>query len=112
MKARAIVAWNVRRIRVDRGISQEQLAYDSDTDRSYMGAVERQDATPSIDLLDRVAETLGVHLSEFFVQPPKGATSYETLPKVASRLVHITGRNSALLALVRGKHLQFGVSEF
>lgn len=33
-------------------------------------------------------------------------------PKVASRLVHITGRNSALLALVRGKHLQFGVSEF
>ncbi|MCK1329479.1 helix-turn-helix transcriptional regulator [Bradyrhizobium sp. CW9] len=81
MKARAIVAWNVRRIRVHRGISQEQLAYDSNTDRSYMGAVERQDANPSIDLLDRVAETLGVHLSEFFVQPPKGATSHETLPK-------------------------------
>lgn len=81
MKARAIVAWNVRRIRVDRGISQEQLAYDSNTDRSYMGAVERQDANPSIDLLDRVAETLGVHLCEFFVQPPKGATSHETLPK-------------------------------
>lgn len=33
-------------------------------------------------------------------------------PKVASRLVHITGRNSALLAWVRGKHLQLVYRNF
>ncbi|WP_342710013.1 helix-turn-helix transcriptional regulator [Bradyrhizobium sp. B124] len=81
MKARALVAWNVRRIRVDRGISQEQLAYDAGIDRSYMGSLERLSENPTIDLLDRIAETLGVHLSEFFVQPPKGATTPRTLPK-------------------------------
>ncbi|GLR89664.1 helix-turn-helix domain-containing protein [Bradyrhizobium iriomotense] len=81
MKARALVAWNVRRIRVGLGIPQEQLAYDAGIDRSYMGGVERQKENPTIDLLDRIAQTLGVHLSEFFVQPPKGATSQKTLRK-------------------------------
>ena len=73
MKARALVAWNVRRIRVDRGIPQEQLAYDAGIDRSYMSRLERQSENPTIDLLDRIAGTLDVHLSELFVQPPKGS---------------------------------------
>ncbi|MGY3146601.1 transcriptional regulator with XRE-family HTH domain [Bradyrhizobium sp. USDA 3397] len=81
MEARALVAWNVRRIRVDLGIPQEQLAYDAQIDRSHMGAVERQDANPTIDLLDRIAKALGVHVSELFVQPPKGATPHKTLRK-------------------------------
>ncbi|MCK1709734.1 MULTISPECIES: helix-turn-helix transcriptional regulator [unclassified Bradyrhizobium] len=81
MKARALVAWNVRRIRLDRDISQEQLARDTAIDRSYVGGLERQSKNPTIELLDRIAESLGVHLSEFFVQPPKGATTPSTLPK-------------------------------
>jgi transcriptional regulator with XRE-family HTH domain len=81
MKARALVAWNLRRIRVDRGIPQEQLAYDAGIDRSYMGGLERQTENPTIDLLDRLAKALDVHLSEFFLQPPKGATTPRPLPK-------------------------------
>ncbi|MGY4408102.1 helix-turn-helix domain-containing protein [Bradyrhizobium sp. USDA 3315] len=77
MNARALVAWNVRRIRVDRGIPQEQLAFDAGIDRSYMGRIEQQKENPTIDLLDRIAATLGIHLSE----PAKGATP----PKPMSR---------------------------
>ncbi|BBB96496.1 transcriptional regulator [Bradyrhizobium elkanii USDA 61] len=61
MKTRALVAWNVRRIRAKRGISQERLAYQAGMDRSYMASLERQSKNPTIDLLDRIAETLGVH---------------------------------------------------
>ncbi|WP_456835559.1 MULTISPECIES: helix-turn-helix domain-containing protein [unclassified Bradyrhizobium] len=81
MRARALVAYNVRRIRVDRGIPQEQLAYDAGIDRSYMSGLERQQANPTIDLLDRLAETLGVAVSELFVRPSKGAPAPDTLPK-------------------------------
>ncbi|WP_139860425.1 helix-turn-helix domain-containing protein [Bradyrhizobium ivorense] len=81
MKARALVAYNVRRIRVERGIPQEQLAYDAGVDRSYMSGLERQQANPTIDLLDRLAETLGVAVSELFVRPSKGAPPPATLPK-------------------------------
>ncbi|MDA9489001.1 transcriptional regulator with XRE-family HTH domain [Bradyrhizobium sp. USDA 3311] len=81
MKARALVAWNVRRIRVDRGISQERLAYDARIDRSYMGGIEQQSENPTIDILDRIAATLDVHVSEFFTQPPKGAVPPKTVRK-------------------------------
>ncbi|RXH33325.1 hypothetical protein XH84_10155 [Bradyrhizobium nanningense] len=60
MNARALVVWNVRRIRVERGIPQEQLAYDAGIDRSYMGRIEQKKDNPTIDLLDRIAVTLGI----------------------------------------------------
>ncbi|MEY9590939.1 transcriptional regulator with XRE-family HTH domain [Bradyrhizobium yuanmingense] len=75
------MAYNVRRIRVERGIPQEQLAYDAGVDRSYMSGLERQQANPTVDLLDRLAETLGVTVSELFIRPTKGAPPPATLPK-------------------------------
>lgn len=81
MRARALVAWNVRRIRVDRGIPQEQLAYDAGIDNSYMSGLELGKANPTIDLLERIAETLGVPLSDLLIQPEKGAAVPKTLPK-------------------------------
>jgi len=81
MNARALVAWNVRRIRVERGIPQDQLAYDAGIDRSHMGRIEQKKENPTIDLLERIAKTLGVHMSEFFIQPAKGAMP----PKPMSR---------------------------
>src|SRR5476649_181977 len=41
MRGRALVAWNLRRIRVNRGLSQKKLAFDSGIDRSYVGGLPR-----------------------------------------------------------------------
>ncbi len=72
MKGRALVARNLRRIRVEQGISQEKLAADAGVDRSYLGGLERQDENPTVDLLDRVATALSVSISELFTKPPPG----------------------------------------
>jgi transcriptional regulator with XRE-family HTH domain len=74
MKGRAVVAWNLRRIRVRRGLSQERLAYDAGVDRAYVGMLEREAANPTIDLLDRLAKVLSVSVAEFFRRPIKGAS--------------------------------------
>jgi transcriptional regulator with XRE-family HTH domain len=79
MKGRALVAWNLRRIRVRRGLSQERLAFDSGVDRSYVGGLERQEENPTVDILDRLARTLGVAISDLFVEPPKGSASPKPL---------------------------------
>lgn len=71
MDGRALVAWNLRRIRVKQNVSQERLAFDSGVDRSYVGGLERGEENPTVDILDRLAATLSVSLSEFFVQPRK-----------------------------------------
>src|ERR1700694_1272795 len=72
MKARALVAWNLRRIRVKCEISQERLAYDAEVDRSYVGSLERQEENPTVDVLERLAKTLRVPLSGLFRNPRKG----------------------------------------
>lgn len=66
MLEREIVGWNVRRIRVGKGVSQERLAFDAGVDRSYLGGMERGEANPTVDVLDRLAATLGVAIGEFF----------------------------------------------
>lgn len=71
MRARDLVAWNLRRLRVRRGLSQEALAVDAGIDRSYAGRLERGEENPSVDLLERIAEALGANMREFF-EPARG----------------------------------------
>ncbi len=72
MKGRALVARNLRRIRVKQGISQERLAFDAGIDRSYLGGLERQTENPTVDLLDRVAAALSITIGELFTPPAQG----------------------------------------
>jgi transcriptional regulator with XRE-family HTH domain len=67
MNGRSLVARNVRRIRVANDISQERLAFDSGIDRSYLGGIEREVENPTVDLLDKLATSLGVPLADLFV---------------------------------------------
>ena len=53
---------------IAKGISQERLAFDSGIDRSYLGGIEREAENPTVDLLDRLADTLGVPLAELFLE--------------------------------------------
>jgi transcriptional regulator with XRE-family HTH domain len=80
MNGRALVAWNLRRIRVASGISQERLAFDTGVDRAYVGGLERKAENPTIDLLDRLAARLEVTISDFFIQPEEGEAPPEPLP--------------------------------
>lgn len=76
MRGRDLVGKNVRRIRVAQNVSQERLAFDSGVDRSYLGGVERGEENPTIDILDRIAATLSVHVSELVKElPPDAAPS-------------------------------------
>jgi transcriptional regulator with XRE-family HTH domain len=70
MNARQKLAINVRRFRVERGLTQERLAADSGVDRAYVGGIERQSENPSIDVLDRLATALDLEVAALLVTPP------------------------------------------
>lgn len=57
---REIVARNVRLTRQRMGISQEELADRAGVDRSYGSRIERGSANPSVEILAKLAEVLGV----------------------------------------------------
>ena len=46
------------------GISQEELALESDHHRNYIGFLERGERCPNVATLERIAEALGMKISE------------------------------------------------
>ncbi len=58
----AIVGKNIRRLRVHKGLTQEQLAFEADIDLTYVGGIERGRRNPSLMVLARIAKALGVQL--------------------------------------------------
>jgi transcriptional regulator with XRE-family HTH domain len=58
------VGANIRKIRQEFDISQEELAVRAGLDRTYIGAVERGERNISILNLAKIAKTLGFTVSE------------------------------------------------
>ena len=81
MDAKELVAWNVRRLRVARGLAQEALAVDAGIDRTYVSRVERNMENPTVAVLERLAHALGVGIVEFFAVPEQDAKPPQILPK-------------------------------
>jgi transcriptional regulator with XRE-family HTH domain len=61
---RTILGRNVRRLRQQRGLTQEQLAFEAKIDLTYMGGIERGKRNPSLLVMARIAEALSVPLTK------------------------------------------------
>jgi transcriptional regulator with XRE-family HTH domain len=62
----------VRRLRVERGLSQEHLGELTGLHRNYIGAIERAERTPTITTADRLAQALGLTLTGLFAELERG----------------------------------------
>ena len=67
-----IVGANVRRLRGERGLTQEQLAHDAEIDVTYLRGIEAGRRNPSVSVLGRVAEVVGVEPSDLLSIPLVG----------------------------------------
>ncbi|MBL0968416.1 MAG: helix-turn-helix transcriptional regulator [Brevundimonas sp.] len=56
----AILGRNVRKARLERGLSQEQLAFEAEMKRSYVSDLERGTRNPSVKAIARLAIALRV----------------------------------------------------
>jgi transcriptional regulator with XRE-family HTH domain len=79
MEARAIIGWNLRRLRVERGLSQERLALAAGIDRAYVGRVERGSENVTIATLEAMAVALAVPVAALLTEPTPGAERPEPL---------------------------------
>lgn len=79
MDGRRLVAWNLRRHRVNRGLSQEKLAVDAQIDRTYVSSLERGLENPTVAILDKLAAALSIPIADFFRPPSRGERPPEPL---------------------------------
>ncbi|TPK31750.1 helix-turn-helix transcriptional regulator [Mesorhizobium sp. B2-5-4] len=80
MEIREAFAQNLRALRRARGLSQEELAHRAGIDRTYISALERNVYNASIDVVDRLAEVLGVDVAELLKRPSTDAQRSKSEP--------------------------------
>lgn len=70
----SLVAENLRRLRRSRGFSLERLADRSGVSRAMLGQIETGKSAPTINLLGRIANALGVSIPSLIRDPDKNET--------------------------------------
>lgn len=73
MEARKLVGWNLRRLRVAKGYTIEELAGRADADASYVARLERGEVNVGVVLLARLGKAVGAKLSDLTAEPEPGA---------------------------------------
>jgi transcriptional regulator with XRE-family HTH domain len=71
MDVRRRVGLNVKHLRRDLGISQEELAFDCGLHRTYISGVERGVRNPTVIVLERIAKALKTQPSRLLEEPTR-----------------------------------------
>mgnify|MGYP001062828643 CR=1 FL=1 len=69
MDVRQRIGRNLQRIRRGKGLSQEELAHLARIHQTYLSGVEGGKRNPSVVVLDRIAQALGVDVCDLDAQP-------------------------------------------
>lgn len=85
MDVRQTIGWNVRHLRVQKGLSQERLALEAGIDRSYVGRVERGSENVTIATLEAMAAVLGVEVAALFAKVEATGARPPALPSGRKR---------------------------
>ena len=64
LKARHTLACRMRLLRFQRRWSQENLAWEAELNRTYIGAIEREERNPGLDNVEKIARAFGIPVRE------------------------------------------------
>jgi len=67
-QARRVLAHNVRRLRLDRGLSQDELATEADIRQALVSSIEAATANPTLNSILKIAAALGVEVADLFAK--------------------------------------------
>ena len=76
----SVIGSNVRTLRKAKRLSQEELAFRAEIDRSYLSEIENGQKNLSVLMLDQIAAALGVDMKELlegYKRPPRRTGSTE-----------------------------------
>jgi transcriptional regulator with XRE-family HTH domain len=71
MDWRQVVAANLRRIRREKGFSQESLAYEADVNRTYVSKLEKGATWVGLEVLVKLSSVLQVEPADFLQRPQR-----------------------------------------
>ncbi|MHB0913359.1 MAG: helix-turn-helix domain-containing protein [Armatimonadota bacterium] len=91
-----ILAENIKRRRKELGLSQEKLAEIVGLSTNHIARIETGTRTPSLGILDRIAEALGTTVSELTAE--QGAEPLKADERITALLKNISAEDAEFLA--------------
>lgn len=83
----------IRRLRISKNMSQEELAFRSDLNPAHLGQIERALKNPTIKTVEKIADSLEVPMSSllsFHIPPGENDPSKTTFDVIVSRISNMT----------------------
>ncbi|MBU2580935.1 MAG: helix-turn-helix domain-containing protein [Alphaproteobacteria bacterium] len=68
MTLRRILAQNLRRVRQERSLTQEELADLAGINRNYVGMIEREENAATVDVLESLAKALSIEAADLLAK--------------------------------------------
>lgn len=78
---------NIKRIRKEKGITQEQLAEACNTATSYIGLMEIYKNIPKLSTIERIANALNVEPQVLFQNIEKNSTSEKKIESIKNNVI-------------------------
>lgn len=60
------IAKNIQKIRKEKNLSQEDLAYKAGLNRAYIGYIERGERKPTVETIEKIARVLQIDIQDLF----------------------------------------------
>jgi transcriptional regulator with XRE-family HTH domain len=71
MSVRLLFGQNVKKVREQKGWSQDRLSEETGLHRTYISGIERGVRNPTIEIVQRLATALGVEIRDLFIDSNK-----------------------------------------
>ena len=93
----------VRELRIQHGLSQEQLALRAEITTTYLGLVERNLKNPTIKVIEQICAALKISLADFFNIAEKTFDAADSLStQISAQLSHRSdGEKEIILQLIK-----------
>jgi transcriptional regulator with XRE-family HTH domain len=99
----------IRNLRLQRGISQEQLGEMADLHRTYIGQMERGEANITLQALEKVTGALGLTVTQLFrfVNPEEHTSENPTLTQIINAIQSRSSKDQLALLNVLNTILEW-----
>lgn len=89
----------IKTLRKERNLSQEDLAIQANINRSFMGEIERGQASATVDSLEKIATALEMTIEDLFkyLQPSYENRENTTLALLMSRINSLSPENQKVI---------------
>lgn len=75
----------LKKARETAGLSQEKLAFEAEIDRSYVSLLENDKKSPTLDVIFRISDAIGIQASELIARVEKTRRSKPAAKPVKQR---------------------------